>query len=78
MTTRSVELTIGGMTCASCAARVESRLNKLDGVLATVNYVTERARVTAPLGVSTDELVAAVEATGYTATLRAPRARGGG
>ncbi len=75
MTTRSVELTIGGMTCASCAARVESRLNKLDGVLATVNYVTERARVTAPLDVSTQDLVAAVEATGYTATLPVPPAR---
>jgi P-type Cu+ transporter len=73
MTTRSVELTIGGMTCASCAARVESKLNKLDGVLATVNYVTERARVTAPLDVSNDELVAAVEATGYSATVPAPR-----
>jgi P-type Cu+ transporter len=76
VTTRSVDLTIGGMTCASCAARVESSLNKLDGVLATVNYVTERARVTAPPDVSTDELVAAVEATGYTATLPTPRERG--
>jgi len=75
VTTRSVELTIGGMTCASCAARVESRLNKLDGVLATVNYVTERARVTAPLDVSTQDLVAAVEATGYTATLPVPPGR---
>jgi Cu+-exporting ATPase len=72
MTTRNVELTIGGMTCASCAARVESHLNKLDGVLATVNYVTERAQVSAPPEVSTDELVAAVEATGYTATLPTP------
>lgn len=41
-----VELTIGGMTCASCAARIEKRLNKLDGVTATVNYVTETAQVT--------------------------------
>jgi Cu+-exporting ATPase len=73
MTTRSVELMIGGMTCASCAARVESRLNKLDGVLATVNYVTERARVTTTLDVSNDELVAAVAATGYSATVPAPR-----
>jgi copper chaperone CopZ len=64
---------IGGMTCASCAARVESRLNKLDGVLATVNYVTERARVTTTLDVSNDELVAAVAATGYSATVPAPR-----
>jgi Cu+-exporting ATPase len=69
VTIRSVELNIGGMTCASCATRVESKLNKLEGVLATVNYVTQRARVTVPLDVSTDDLVAAVEATGYTATL---------
>ena len=68
MTTHSVELTIGGMTCASCAARVEKSLNKLDGVQATVNYATERARVFAPSGVSTETLVAAVEATGYTAS----------
>jgi len=68
MTTHSVELTIGGMTCASCAARVEKSLNKLDGVRATVNYATERARVFAPSGVSTETLVAAVEATGYTAS----------
>ena len=69
MTTHSVELTIGGMTCASCAARVEKSLNRLDGVQATVNYATERARVFAPSGISTETLVAAVESTGYTASL---------
>ena len=46
--TRSVELTIGGMTCASCAARIEKKLNKLDGVTATVNFATENARVSFP------------------------------
>ncbi|MFD2079269.1 heavy metal translocating P-type ATPase [Actinopolymorpha cephalotaxi] len=59
------------MTCASCAARVEKKLNKLDGVMATVNYATEKAKVSAPASVTTDELVGVVEATGYTATLPA-------
>ena len=44
----TAELRIGGMTCASCAARVEKKLNRLDGVTATVNYATETARVTFP------------------------------
>ena len=73
-----VELTIGGMTCASCAARIERRLNKLDGVTATVNYATEKADVRFPATVSTDELVTAVEHAGYTAALPAPSARDGG
>jgi Cu+-exporting ATPase len=55
------------MTCASCAARVERRLNELDGVSATVNYATERATVETPAGVHVADLVAAVEAAGYTA-----------
>ena len=67
-----VELEIGGMTCASCAARIEKRLNKLDGVTATVNYATEKARVSFPATVSPDDLVATVEKAGYTATLPAP------
>ncbi len=62
-----VDLQIDGMTCASCAARVEKRLNQLDGVTATVNFATEQARVQAPAGVTVDELVAQVETTGYTA-----------
>ena len=62
-----VDLRIAGMTCASCAARVEKRLNELDGVTATVNFATEQARVQAPSGVTVDELVAQVETTGYTA-----------
>ncbi|GAA3858653.1 heavy metal translocating P-type ATPase [Streptomyces sedi] len=65
--TQRVELAIGGMTCASCANRVERRLNKMDGVTATVNYATEKASVSYPEGVTVDELVARVEATGYTA-----------
>ncbi len=69
-----VELTIGGMTCASCAARVEKRLNRLDGVVATVNYATEKARVDYPGGMARADLVAAVEQAGYTAVLPAPPA----
>ncbi len=62
---RRVDLAITGMTCASCAARVEKKLNRLDGVTATVNYATEQARVTVDGAVSDDDLVATVEATGY-------------
>ncbi|MBY4209343.1 copper-translocating P-type ATPase [Rhodococcus fascians] len=62
------ELILGGMTCASCANRIERKLNKLDGVSATVNYATEKARVTSD-GVATEDLIAAVEAAGYTASL---------
>ncbi|MCX4584497.1 cation-translocating P-type ATPase [Streptomyces sp. NBC_01481] len=68
-----VELAIGGMTCASCAARIEKKLNRMDGVEATVNYATEKAKVSlhAP-DVSVDDLIATVEATGYTAAEPAP------
>jgi Cu+-exporting ATPase len=68
----SVELEIGGMTCASCAMRIEKKLNKLDGVSATVNYATEKAKVTAPAGYDPALLIAEVEKTGYTAVLPAP------
>jgi Cu+-exporting ATPase len=67
-----VELAIGGMTCASCAARIEKRLNKLDGVTATVNYATEKARISYAGDVAPQDLVAAVEKAGYTATLPEP------
>ncbi|MGI5482147.1 heavy metal translocating P-type ATPase [Streptomyces lavendofoliae] len=67
-----VELAIGGMTCASCAARVEKKLNRMDGVTATVNYATEKARVTYADGVRVADLIATVEATGYTAQEPAP------
>jgi P-type Cu+ transporter len=69
--TRTVELSIGGMTCASCAARVEKKLNKLEGVSATVNYATEKAKVTFPDALSPETLVAVVRATGYTAAVPA-------
>ncbi|MYU36547.1 heavy metal translocating P-type ATPase [Streptomyces sp. SID8358] len=66
--TSEAELTIGGMTCASCAARVEKKLNRMDGVTAaTVNYATEKARVRFAAGTTLDDLVATVERTGYTA-----------
>ena len=67
-----IELSIGGMTCASCASRIERTLNKLDGVTATVNYATEKAKVNAPDGVDSAALVAQVEAAGYTAALPRP------
>ncbi|WP_243794815.1 cation-translocating P-type ATPase [Saccharopolyspora gloriosae] len=66
---QEVELAIGGMTCASCAARVEKKLSKLDGVTATVNYATEKAKVTYLEGTDPQQLVDQVEAAGYTATL---------
>jgi Cu+-exporting ATPase len=70
-----LELPIEGMTCASCATRIEKRLNKLDGVEASVNYATENAAVTFdPTQISPDDLVAAVEAAGYHATLVEPDA----
>ncbi|HRI96143.1 MAG TPA: heavy metal translocating P-type ATPase, partial [Nocardioides sp.] len=72
-----VELTIGGMTCASCAARIEKKLNKLDGVTATVNYATEKAKVTYPTTLTTGDLVTVVETTGYTATVPTPTPGGG-
>ncbi len=67
-----VELAIGGMTCASCASRVERKLNKLPGVQASVNLATEKATVRYPDGVTPDQLVDAVEQAGYTASLPAP------
>ncbi|MFI1464468.1 heavy metal translocating P-type ATPase [Nocardia carnea] len=72
--TEQVELVIGGMTCASCANRIEKKLNKLDGVTATVNYATEKARVHFPENLTPDDLVAVVEQTGYTAALPQPPA----
>ena len=69
VTTTDVELAITGMTCASCANRIERKLNKLDGVTATVNYATEKAKVSFPGGTTTEQLIAAVEGAGYSATL---------
>ena len=59
---RELELTIGGMTCASCAARIEKKLNKLQGVSATVNYATEKAKVSFPATLNPADLVGVVEA----------------
>ncbi|MCX4511631.1 heavy metal translocating P-type ATPase [Streptomyces sp. NBC_01619] len=67
MTTTTTELVIGGMTCASCAARIEKKLNRMDGVEATVNYATEKARVSFAHGITVPDLIATVERTGYTA-----------
>ena len=69
-----IDLEVGGMTCASCAARVEKKLNRLEGVSASVNYATEKASIQVPPGVSAEELIAVVEKTGYTAQLPAPPA----
>ncbi len=60
------------MTCASCAARIEKKLNKVDGVTASVNYATEKAKVLAPTGVSAQDLIQVVENTGYAAKLPDP------
>ncbi|WP_155053928.1 heavy metal translocating P-type ATPase [Streptomyces blattellae] len=70
--TCEVELLIGGMTCAACAARVEKKLNRMDGVTATVNFATEKARVTHPAGTEVADLIATVVKTGYTAEEPAP------
>jgi len=69
---REVELVIGGMTCASCPPRIERKLTKLAGVTATVNFATERAKITFPPDLSTEDLVRVVQDTGYTATPVAP------
>ena len=71
-TEERVELEITGMTCASCAARIEKKLNRIEGVTASVNYATEKAAVAYPPEVSAAELIAVVEATGYGAALPAP------
>ena len=72
MSDQQVELLVGGMTCASCAARIEKKLNRMPGVEASVNYATEKASVRLVDGVTVDEAIATVEATGYTAVLPAP------
>jgi Cu+-exporting ATPase len=76
MTAQTIELSIGGMTCASCAAHVEKSLNRIDGVTATVNYATEKAKVHYAGVVTQEDLVAAVQATGYTAGVPRPATSG--
>ncbi|WP_367132108.1 heavy metal translocating P-type ATPase [Streptomyces sp. STD57] len=63
---------VGGMTCAACVARVEKKLGRVDGVSATVNLATGRARVSHPAGVTAAELMAVVEGAGFTAALPGP------
>ena len=70
----SVELDISGMTCASCAARIEKKLNKLDGVQASVNYATEKAKVLYPSLLRVEDLIQVVENTGYGAAMPEPDA----
>ncbi|SCL62599.1 heavy metal translocating P-type ATPase [Micromonospora chersina] len=72
-----IELAIGGMTCASCAARIEKKLNRMDGVEATVNYATEKASVRYADEVTPDDLIATVEKTGYTAVVPPPPRQAG-
>ena len=74
MSEMHVDLAIAGMTCASCANRIERKLNKLDGVQATVNYATEKATVSHRPDVELDVLIAAVRAAGYEATPPPPPA----
>ncbi|TFD41696.1 copper-translocating P-type ATPase [Cryobacterium sp. TMT1-2-1] len=74
MSGQQVELVVGGMTCASCAARIEKKLNRMPGVEASVNYATEKATLFVPEGTTVDDAIATIEATGYTAVLPAPPA----
>lgn len=74
----NIELEIGGMTCASCAMRIEKKLNTIDGVSASVNYATEKARVSARVGFDVSTLIAEVEKTGYTAAVPAKKAEPSG
>ena len=77
MTGRAVELSVGGMTWASCAARIERKLNRLDGVDASVNFATEKAHVAYSGAVTAEDLVRVVEQTGYTARLSQPLSAAG-
>lgn len=70
----TTDLLVGGMTCAACVSRVEKKLSRLEGVTASVNLATGRARVCHPSGLPVDELVATVEKAGYTAALPEPPA----
>ncbi|MDX6321819.1 MAG: P-type Cu+ transporter [Propionibacteriaceae bacterium] len=71
----SIELDISGMTCASCAARIEKKLNRMDGVSASVNYATEKSRVRFVSPVTVQDLITTVEKTGYGASLPVQESR---
>ena len=75
---REVELSVRGMTCAACAARVEKKLGSLDGVVAAVNFATGKATVTAPASVPVARLIETVEQAGYGAELAQPPAGAAG
>jgi len=77
VTGRAVELSVGGMTWASCAARIERKLNRLDGVDASVNFATEKAHVAYSGAVTAEDLVRVVEQTSYTARLSQPLSAAG-
>jgi len=62
---QSTTLAVTGMTCSSCAMRIERKLNKTQGVKASVNYATAQANITHNSSVSVDDLIATIEATGY-------------
>ncbi len=68
MSTSSVELAVSGMTCATCASRIERKLNKMPGVTATVNYATESAHVDYDPGIEVSDLLRTIEQTGYSAS----------
>ncbi|HEU4909935.1 MAG TPA: heavy metal translocating P-type ATPase [Propionibacteriaceae bacterium] len=72
---QTIELDVQGMTCASCAARIEKKLNRLEGVNATVNYATEKATVHLSSGTTAQTLIETIEQTGYGATLPAESPR---
>ena len=65
----TLDIPVGGMTCASCANRIQRKLNKLDGVNASVNYATEKAHVEAPADINPQQLIDTIVAAGYTAEL---------
>ena len=69
MSTQQIELLVDGMTCTSCAARIEKKLNRMPGVKASVNYATEKASILISESVTVDAAIATIQATGYTARL---------
>jgi len=73
--TQVIELDVSGMTCASCANRIEKKLNRMDGVSASVNYATEKAQVSYAETTTPADLIATIEKTGYGATLPAESTR---
>src|SRR4051812_25870143 len=75
---RTLDLAVQGMTCASCAMRIEKKLNRMGGVAASVNYATGVAHVTFPEALDPAELVATVERTGYSTRLPPPGVVSGG